>query len=294
MADEKDERLEDFEIERTRQPEGTVRPYRVSPVTRRTGSLFPVTLVAVAVVAIGLLAALFFVFRHPTPPKVAPTPVPLATASAEAGPAPVAALPALDESDAFARQLAAALSSRPELARWLARGALIRTLTAVVLNIADGESPRPHLEMLAPAQRFRAGGQGRRIVPDPASFAGYDSFADTVASIDAAAAARAYRVLEPLFDAAYHDLGHPEGRFAAALERAIAALLAVPALKDDVVLVPHATGFRYVDPKLEGLTAAQKQFLRIGPRNVRLVQGKLREIEAALGPVPGEKPAPSR
>ena len=76
----------------------------------------------------------------------------------------------------------------------------------------------------------------------------------------------------------------------APIGRAIQALVAVPVLREDVPLVPHAIGFRYADPALEGLTAAQKQFLRIGPRNVRLVQGKLRELEAALAP-PAERPA---
>ena len=56
----------------------------------------------------------------------------------------------------------------------------------------------------------------------------------------------------------------------------------MPVLRDDVELVPHAIGFRYADPKLEALTAAQKQFLRIGPRNVRIVQEKLRELQPAL------------
>jgi hypothetical protein len=57
-----------------------------------------------------------------------------------------------------------------------------------------------------------------------------------------------------------------------------------------VELEPHAIGFRYADPKLEALTPAQRQFLRIGPRNVRLVQGKLREFAAALA---APAPAPS-
>jgi hypothetical protein len=170
------------------------------------------------------------------------------------------------------------------LARWLARAALVPTLAAVVTNVADGESPRPHLAFVAPAPRFRVkSGPGGRTVADPAGFAGYDSFADAVASVDGAAAVAQYRRLEPLFDAAYRELGHPEGGFRTALARAIAALLAVPVLDDDVELVPHATGYRYADARLEDLTAAQKQFLRLGPRNVRTIQAKLREVQAALG-----------
>jgi hypothetical protein len=168
----------------------------------------------------------------------------------------------------------------------------VRTLTAVVVNVADGETPRPHLDFLAPKQRFRAARRpAQALVPDPAGFSGYDAFGDAIASVDAMAAANAYRTLEPLFDAAYADLGHPEGGFRQSLGKAIKALLAVPVLPADVDLLPHAVGFRYADPKLEALTPAQKQFLRIGPRNVRLVQGKLREVQAALAPA-GAGPAP--
>jgi hypothetical protein len=285
--------LDDFDLEPTRREarEETALPYRPGP-ERRRGLLFTVGLAATAVVAIGLLAVLFLVFRHPTP-KAAASPVPAAPHPlAAASATPAAPLPALDASDAFVRQVAAGLSAHPELARWLARSGLVRTLTAVVVNVADGETPRPHLEFLAPKQRFRASRRpARLVVPDPAGFAGYDLFGDVVASVDAKGAVEAYRTLAPLFEAAYVELGHPEGGFPAAVDKAIRALLAVPVLPDDVELAPHALGFRYADPKLEALTPAQKQFLRIGPRNVRLVQEKLREVAAALAP-PARAPAP--
>jgi hypothetical protein len=256
--------------------------------------LFPATLALVAVVAVGLLAALYFLFRNPAAPAGTPRPAasaPTASPIATATP-PAVPLPPLDESDAFVRERAGGLSAHPEVARWLGRTALVRTLTVVVVNVAHGETPRPHLEFLAPKQRFLAARRpGRLIVPDAAGFAGYDVFADAIASVDASTAAAAFQTLSPLFEAAYVDLGHPEGGFPAALHRSIRALLAVPVLGPDVELVPHAVGFRYADPRLEGLTPAQKQFLRIGPRNVRIVQAKLREMAAALAP-PEATPAP--
>jgi hypothetical protein len=42
-------------------------------------------------------------------------------------------------------------------------------------------------------------------------------------------------------------------------------------------------GYAFADPKLEGLSRAQKQLLRMGPQNVRAIQGKLREIAGVLG-----------
>src|SRR3972149_4183246 len=121
--------------------------------------------------------------------------------------------------DGFARDIAAGLAAHPPPPP----------------PQADG--PRPHLDFLAPKQRFRAGSRGRRTTPDPRGFEGYNTFAHVVASLDAQACARGYRTLEPLFETAYRELGHPEGGFATALDRAIHALLAAPLLRGGVALV---------------------------------------------------------
>lgn len=287
--------LDDFDLDATRRDEETLRTEGPLAGDRppRGGIGFPAILAAAAILAVALLGVLFVVFRKPPQPAATPLSIatPLAPPAPASTPTPAVDLPSLDDSDAFARQVAAALSAHPELARWLAQTSLVRRLTAVVENVANGETPRPHLDFLAPKQRFKAARRpGRTITPDPAGFAGYDRFADAVGSVDASAAAAAYRTLAPLFDAAYAELGYPQGGFRQALDRAIQSLLAVPVLAGDVALVPHATGFRYEDPKLESLTAAQKQLLRIGPRNVRIVKGKLRELQAALAPE--QAPAP--
>jgi hypothetical protein len=289
------EDLDDYDIDRARAEEDELREYGEPPYgeppRRRSRIDFPVILAIVGVLAIAIMAVLFLVFRRPATP--AATPVTVATPPmALATPTPGIPLPPLEESDGFVRGIAQALSAHPDFARWIARNGLVRTLTVVVDNVANGETPRPHLEFLAPKQRFKALRRpGRQTaVPDPAGFKGYDTFADVIGALDANAVAAAYRSVEPLFDAAYKELGHPEGGFRKGLDRATQALLAVPVLREDVALVPHAIAFRYEDPKLEKLTPAQKQFLRIGPRNVRIVQGKLKELQAALAAAPAETP----
>jgi hypothetical protein len=176
-----------------------------------------------------------------------------------------------------------AISSNADLARWLAQSHLVRIATAVTVNVATGESPKPHLRFLEPRTRFAARREGTTLVPDPAGFSGYDAMADAIASLNPAATAEAYHSLEPLFDIAFQDFGMPDMRFRTILHRAIDNLLAVPVPGPEVELVPHANTFRYRDPRYEQLSPAQKQFLRMGPRNVRVVQARLREVKAALG-----------
>ena len=52
-------------------------------------------------------------------------------------------------------------------------------------------------------------------------------------------------------------------------------------------LEPDSVTYKFADPALESLTPVQRQFLRMGPRNVRIIQGKLREIAGFLG-IPAE------
>lgn len=198
-------------------------------------------------------------------------------------------LPPLDESDALVGELVARLSSHPRVAAWLTTDQLVRNFTVVVLNIAEGRTPATHLRKIAPSGVFQVVADGTTARIDPRSFQRYDSHAAAVSAIDARGAARLYATLKPRIDDAYKELGAPHGDFDRTLERAIAHLLKTPALEAPVAVKPAPAGFAFADPSLESLSNAQKQLLRMGPANVRAVQGKLREVAQYLGIVPAER-----
>jgi hypothetical protein len=64
-------------------------------------------------------------------------------------------------------------------------------------------------------------------------------------------------------------------------------------VEGEVRLNADRVSYRFADPALESLAAAQRQFLRMGPRNVRIVQAKLREIAGYLA-IPSENLPPER
>src|SRR3989304_5223301 len=72
--------FDDFDLDRTPDREGAPRPYRPSPSPPPRGRLFPALLALLAIVAVGLLAVVFFVFRTPAGRKASvatPSPPPL-------------------------------------------------------------------------------------------------------------------------------------------------------------------------------------------------------------------------
>ena len=192
-------------------------------------------------------------------------------------------LPSLAESDPLVRELAGGLSLHSVPSAWLSTTGLIERFVAVVDNVVEGESPRPHLGFLAPKAKFRTVSRAGGVYIDARSYARYDAIADVIGALDARRSVELYRKLQPLCDEAYRALGHPQGDFDTALTRAIQVLLATPEVEGEVELRPKVISYAFVDPRLERLNDAQKHLLRMGPRNVHLITGQLRTLAAALG-----------
>ncbi len=220
----------------------------------------------------------------PAAPATTPAPAPARTPDVAAAPeSEPLVLPTLDNSDTLVRELARQLSARPELAAWLAGDEVIRTFAVTVDNIAGGSNPAELLEFLRPRERLRTRSVGGRPALDPRSYARYDGVAAVVASLDATGCAELYTSLKPLITDAYRELGYPDTDFDDTLEHAIRTLLETPVVEGEIGLVERGIYNEFADENLQSLSAVQKQLLAMGPRSVRTVQQKTRELAAALG-----------
>jgi hypothetical protein len=261
-----------------------------SPKTpdEQQGPQLPLVMTIVAVLIAGAALGFFWLRRsHAPAPSTAPAaaaqPTQATSSTLKADPPLDVTVPPLDESDALVRQLVSALSTRPTVMAWLATNGLIRNFTLVVTNIAGGQTATKFLTMLRPKGSFAVVMNNGKTYIDPASYHRYDAYADAFNAIDATGGARLYATLKPRIADAYRDLGYPDQDFDATLKKAIVELLATPVIDAPIPVTHTKVLYAFEDPALEGLTGPQRQLLRMGPRNVRLVQQKLREIAPHLG-----------
>lgn len=215
-------------------------------------------------------------------PEPAPIPEPEPVPEAEVE-TPRFVLPRLDNSDQLIRDGAVSLTRHEGINGWLGSEELVRKAVAFVDNVAAGSVAREPAAALAP----RGPIQVREIeegvyVMDERSFDRYDRVTNVFLSLDTERSVEFYLLLKPLFAEAYGELGYPDGTFDQVILRAIGRLLETPDLTEPARLVRPVVMYEYQDPRLENLSAAQKQLLRMGPEHGAAVKNKLRDLAREL------------
>lgn len=217
---------------------------------------------------------------EPEQTPVAPEPEPVPEPEPEE---PAFVLPRLDDSDSLVRDGMVSLTRHEGINRWLGANELIRKFVVFVDNVANGGVPRQQVAFLAPEAPFTARQVAEDVfVMDEASYSRYNLVTDIFTSIDSRRAAEFYVLLQPLFQQAYDELGYPDAKFEDKIFKAIGLLLETPIKTEPVRLIRPVVTFEYEDRKLEALSGAQKQMLRMGPRNTRVIQAKLSELALEL------------
>ena len=246
--------------------------------------------VIIVLIIVGILACSAFIYFQvvramaPEEPASIAKAGPIATPPPSEPPLPAFEVPSLDASDEVVRSLAETLSEHPRLAAWLAPDNLVRRFVASVVNVANDESPRPHVDFLELEGSFAVSEDQGELHLDSRSYSRYDPLVEVFDSLDSAASLRLYHRLKPLFDEAYQELGYPAGDFDSVLTQAIDRVLATPIPAGKIPVQRRVTNYRFSDPQLEALSPIEKQLLRMGPANAREVKQKLRLVRSALSP----------
>lgn len=268
-------------------------------MTHRPHGRSSLPFIIAAAVIIVATAVVFYLNRQPANSEPAPEltgSLPTAgapTAAAPAQPAnpetppvlptPTEPLPALDESDAeiSSRLLALAPAGLKNL---LLPEALARKFVVLIDNIARGQLAPRYNSLQSPAAAYPVlpGANPESYRVNAAGFSRYDAYTAVVTAIDVDALADLYWRYYPLLQQAFVDLGYPRAQFHPRLLSAIDVLLAAPPAPTDAELVQPQVLYRYADPALESLPAAQKQLMRAGPDNQKQVQDWLRQLRTRL------------
>ena len=247
--------------------------------------LAPIAMIG-ALIVLMIAAGAWWMSRRAQPPVAAANQSNRVVTSTEAPldkAEPPVVLPPLNEMDGFLKPLLEGLSSRPELARWLATDDLIRHIAAAIDQAADGHTPARDFRVLAPQGALKTAGRQSQRTIDPDSFRRFDGLVAALASIDPSAVAKIYRTIRPRLNEAYQAMGNPNRDVDNALRNAIDIVLDTPVVPGPIRVVEGGgAAWDYADPELESLLPTQKQVVRLGPANAEKVLLWVRALKNAL------------
>ena len=190
-------------------------------------------------------------------------------------------LPDLDNSDALLREELLGISSG--LAEWLNSDGLIRKYVVIANDFAQGLRLADHMRFVKPEQPFAVVQDNEKLSIATQSYQRYDRLAAAINTLDVSATLAVYKKFRPLVLQVFKEFSYPDQYSPEdILTKAAAVMLATPVIEGQIALLKHATHYKFADPQLESSNSVQKQMLRMGPENTRIIQNKLRSLVEAL------------
>jgi len=207
---------------------------------------------------------------------------PVETVTVEVEPQ-AAALPDLNDSDAFVLSSLAEIDGGAAVLTHLVSEELIRKFVVLTENVSRGEFPDRNLPVLGPQQAMQVRELGSEFfLMDESSYRRFDALVNVLSNIDTETAVSLYQRLLPLFRRAYAELGIPGSDFDEVLITAIDQVLNVRSAPQPQQLIRPSLNYLYADPEVENFTDVEKLLMRLGPENTQSLQRRLEFFKRRL------------
>lgn len=191
-------------------------------------------------------------------------------------------LPELGASDAEYSQDLLTLSA--QLKQVLFKRQQIRKTVFSINDIAQGlRPPAKRLREIAFKQPFSVTQEGGKMYISAQAYHRYDRLAQAINSIDKQGAVALYNKYLPLFQLVFDEFSFPKNyQVLDSIKAATGKIIQAPVIDGRIEVIRPTVRYKFADPALEKLSALDKQMLRMGPENTRMIQKKLRELIQAL------------
>ena len=190
-------------------------------------------------------------------------------------------LPPLDESDEIFRENLVGMS--PGLGVWLQGENLITSYMTIINDFSQGLRIYKHMRFLSLSKPFAVKQDQQGLFIDPAGYNRYNQLVAAVNAISVQEALSLYKRYRPLFQQVFEQFGYPDDHHVDdIMKKAVANIVAAPVIEARIGLIRPTVRYKFADKNIESLDPVQKQMIRMGPENTRVVQSKLRAFVVAL------------
>ena len=222
-----------------------------------------------------------------TTPPPAPLPAPVVDEIEEPTPEPPPAptepieepLPRLEESDDAVRDALGDIPLGTAGQQFLMPGNIIERSASLIYLMAQGDVPYKLLPVSRPKATFPISDDGTQVITDPAGFERYDALTQWLESLELKPLLSSLEWFIPLFREAWSYYGENPAAFDMAVVMTLDLVIATPEVDlSEARLIRKEAVWIFEDPAIEELAPIQKQVLRMGPENAKILKAKAAEM----------------
>ena len=222
-----------------------------------------------------------------TTPPPAPLPAPVVDEIEEPTPEPPPAptepieepLPRLEESDDAVRDALGDIPLGTAGQQFLMPGNIIERSASLIYLMAQGDVPYKLLPVSRPKATFPISDDGTQVITDPAGFERYDALTQWLESLELKPLLSSLEWFIPLFREAWSYYGEDPAAFDMAVVMTLDLVIATPEVDlSEARLIRKEAVWIFEDPAIEELAPIQKQVLRMGPQNAKILKAKAAEM----------------
>ncbi|MCB1049132.1 MAG: DUF3014 domain-containing protein [Acidobacteria bacterium] len=197
-------------------------------------------------------------------------------------PEPELTRPDLEESDPFLETEHKNVSSHPYWNRLWEQNHLIRKFATAADLISRNKNPYSQAFFLRPSGEFTVQKNRDQAYLSEKNFQRYQGLVTAVEAIDTAKAVQYYHFLEPVFEAAYKELGNTDRSWQETLNFAMTQIETTPLPSAPPELIGQGKVYIFKDPSLEALPPVQKAMIRMGNINARKIIEAVKAFHAQI------------
>ena len=222
-----------------------------------------------------------------TAPPPEPLPAPIVAEMEEPTPQPPPAapettevpLPRLEESDDAVRDALGNIPLGTAGQQYLMPSNIIERSASLIYLMAQGDVPYKLFPVSRPKAAFPISDDGSQVVTDPAGFERYDALTQWLESLELEPLLSSLESFIPLFREAWSYYGEDRTAFDMAVVMTLDLVIATPEVNlSEARLIRKEGVWRFEDPAIEGLAPIQKQVLRMGPENAKILKAKAEQM----------------
>ena len=193
----------------------------------------------------------------------------------------LADLPPLGNSDGIFRKDILNLSSG--FSPWLSMENIIKTWMIATNDFSQNLRPYKHFRQFKLSQPFQVATDDSGMYITEQSYQRYNGLASAVRAVNVGSSLKLYEKYRPLLQQVFATFDYPEQyHLEDVINKAASSILQAPILEGKIRVIKPTVYYKFSEQKIEMLSPVQKQMIRMGPENTRIIQTKLRQFIEGL------------